>query len=281
MRRLAAALLLVLLTIGPALTADWFPLEVGNRWSYRCVHTVRGSCGVEGQGCFCREGDLLELSVIDTARIDVSLTPGLTGLEDADPPRSAAGTLYYVLGGSKVSYLAPEGYPRNDDGALLVRQVSGVTGTDVVPPSRGPNQPLLEQALLLGGWRLTSGWELFGQAELLFDFAPGDVWSCDTSRSFASALMWGVRDYRGVYPAGTLSPLSFVEIEPGCICDGWQLVFAPGVGLAALAVQGAGDFYSSDADYYVLTEAVVSGVRYPGSSEIGSRTWGQAKTEGR
>jgi hypothetical protein len=39
-----------------AVSADWFPLEVGNRWSYRCVYRIPPGyvCGVEGEGCSAR-----------------------------------------------------------------------------------------------------------------------------------------------------------------------------------------------------------------------------------
>lgn len=286
MRRRAVVLLSVLLTIGPALAVDWFPLEVGNRWSYRCEHVVQGPCGVEGQGCFCREGDLLELSVIDTVRVDLSSVSGPTRFSDVDLPRSAAGTLYYVLSGSGLFRLVPHWDPTPySGGSLLVRQTSGAVGIHMPPPDPAGYEPELAQALVVGGWRLTTGYELYGQAELLFDFLADQQWhpgpwspGCchDTSME-----MWGPQDYTGAYPAGEFAPLSFVDVQPSCACNGWRLVFAPNVGLAAIATPYASDFYTPSTLYYVLTDAVVNGVRYPRSSEIESRTWGQVRTEAR
>ena len=62
-------------------STDWFPLEVGNRWEYRCVDQRPPGyiCGIEGGGCFCDSGTVIDLAVTDTVRIGVSAIPGPRG----------------------------------------------------------------------------------------------------------------------------------------------------------------------------------------------------------
>ena len=277
-RMLWVVLAQLLITSVFAEEPDYFPLQIGNRWVYRCVHHIPPDyvCGIEGQGCFCSEGAILGMTVTDTIRLDLSSIPEPTRFTEMEVPVSSDGTLYYVLRGSMVSLFGPITSSDYRDAGMLVRK--GTSSTRVWSEGIRPDdvQLSLEQALLLGGWALNAGWEIAGLERLLGDFIPTRSYRSFNDMIYAEYQMDGVWNHTLLAPAGRFTSLSFIGVQPGCVCgDPYNLLFAPNVGMVGISASEPSDF-NPDHLYYVLTEAEVAGVRYS-STDIQPLGWAQIK----
>ena len=261
-----AVVVLVVLRVGSARAEpNYFPLEIGNRWTYQC--TLVRAPGYQHSGeAICSAPDsnarvLAEMAVTDTLRLQQGSAGGGRWLTRNELPISSEGVLYYLLEGDLLRKIGLRlGVELHD--ALLVRKARTLNGIE----EKGILFPgLVEGAIVAGAARSVKDrrWLLFVRDMVLWHpnhEDPETYWSSRSNgRELGTATLAGIEymsEFEYIYdttlvgdlvvsvPAGTCSDIRAADVwkaytsMPGLL-GRHELYFAPGVGIVRVGRERA------------------------------------------